>query len=164
MPYQEDRNSPSAPNQTPTHSVGADGMWREKYLSARRRSRIFASTTVVALAVAGGAVVWGVNQQPEAPAAVAAGASVLGDQSGPPEGFGPGSGVGTRGVPLEELFTADGAVSADAVEEFLATVPEGFDPTRVIERGLLRGALTQEQADALLGAFAAAGATEFGDV
>ena len=137
----------------PPSAVGAaESMWREKYLVARRRGRVFLAIAVVAFAGACASVAWGVSQQPDelTPLAAEGGAG--------PEDLGPGAGggPGMRGTPLEELFGADGSVDEGAVSEFLATVPEGLDPAAIVQRGLQRGALDQDQAAALLDAFAQA--------
>lgn len=152
-------------------------IWREKYLKAHRRSQTFAATTVIGLVAAVGGVAWGVTQQSDSTTTVAADAPTLLDGGQlpdgflPPDGFAPGDGrgfgdgMGQRGgAMLEGLFDEDGSVNTEAVDQFLALVPEGLDATRLVERGLMRGSITEEQADALREAFGAADTSGTGGI
>lgn len=160
---------PSGPSAPSAQATGRDddpaAVWRTKYLRARRRAQVLTLTTGLALVAAIGGVAWGWSQAGSADTTAAA--SRMPDGAFP-DGVVPGEGPGAFGGPggglrggarLDQLFAEDGSVDRDAVQEFLAQAPDGFDPTGLLERLLSRGALTQEQADALRAAFEAEGAT-----
>lgn len=110
-----------------------------------------------------GALVWGATHA-RMGAAVEAGIARLvdGGQSpglAPDDGLSTLGGVGDDGVLVDRLFTDEGDVVVERVERLAAQLPDGVEPTLVVEFWQARGVVTEEQASALLAAFRAADAT-----
>lgn len=142
--------------------------WHSLYTSERIRSRILGATTVAVsmLAVAAGA--WGLSN------ADAAGTNGPGGLRGPGQGqFAPGQGTapglappGTTGQsqgqlgqdPVAMLFSSDGTVNEELLEQFLGRLPGGID--EFLQIAVQNGQLTDEQAQALRSAAGAADSPE----
>jgi hypothetical protein len=125
--------------------------WHDLYTGERRRTHLLGAATVAAslLAVAAGA--WGLSNADAAASGSAMrggpGMSQVGPgQAGPPTT--PGQSQGPLGQDLATmLFTSDGEVNEELLEEFLSRLPGGLD--QFLQIAVQNGELTDQQADAL---------------
>ena len=125
--------------------------------------QVLTVATMITSTIAVGALVWGATHA-RMGAAVEAGIARLvdGGQSpglAPDDGLSTLGGVGDDGVLVDRLFTDEGDVVVERVERLAAQLPDGVEPTVVVEFWQARGVVTEEQASALLAAFRAADAT-----
>lgn len=123
--------------------------------------QVLTVATVITSTIAVGALVWGAANARMA-AAVEASIARLVDGGqfpglAPDDGLNTLGGVGNDGL-VDRLFTDEGDVDFERVERLAAQLPDGVDPTIVVERWQARGVVTEEQASALLDAFQAADA------
>ena len=125
-----------------------DTHWQNLYTGERRRSRLLGATTVAAclLAVAAGA--WGLSNA-DAAGTVGPGTGRMGPGQGQ---FGPPNTTGQSQGRLDQdlsamLFTSDGSVNDDLLQQFLSRLPGGLDQFLAI--AVQNGDLTEEQAAAL---------------
>ena len=148
---------PESPREA-TAQASTPEHWQAKYESQKKRSVLLATTTAGAAALAVAALVWGFAQSPGtvATSATAGTPGATSDQlpGGGPGGIPAGPGAGAMN-PASELFSSDGTVDTAAVEQFVASLPPGIEATTMIDRMLSDGAITSNQAEALLTAISA---------
>ena len=125
--------------------------WHDLYTGERRRSRLLGAATVAAslLAVAAGA--WGLSNADAATSGPAMmggpGMSQIGPgQAGPPTTTGQPQGQLDQDL-ATMLFTGDGEVNEELLQQFLSRLPGGLD--QFLQIAVQNGDLTEEQADAL---------------
>lgn len=146
--------------------------WQDRFERERRRSRVFMATTAVAGALVVGSLFY-VSAQGSSPDSAAMMGPEMQDNGGMGREMAPGMpgqdgdarGPGRRGDShprgfggaVEQLFNADGSLDTEAVEQFKERIA-GLDAegkqalAQHIAWDVVRGHLTQEQADELLAA------------
>ena len=130
--------------------------WQTLYTGERRRSRLLGATTVAVslLAVAAGA--WGLSNADAAssgPGQMGPGMSQMGPGQGRPgQQFGQPNTTGQSQSQLDQdlatmLFSSDGSVNQELLDEFLDRLPGGLD--QFLQIAVQNGELTEDQAQAL---------------
>lgn len=134
----------------------ASNDWHKLYESERKKSRILGATTVAASLLAVGIGAWGLSNADSAAMSSPAGGQRAGQFAPPgmPSQDGSGTMPGQMGGQdlASQLFNTDGSVNTEAVEQLLASAPDGADLDQFLQFAVQRGELTQSQADAIAAA------------
>ena len=151
MNTHEVANDHQTPDQTPPERD-----WQTLYAAERKRSRILGAATVAASLIAVGSVAWGFTANDNGGAAGPGrmGGPGVTNQFDPPSNGGAG-GAGLPGGPRQDLasslFSSDGAVNDEALQQFLSTLPGGADNLQhFLTTAVADGALTSDQAEQLV--------------
>ena len=129
--------------------------WQTLYTGERRRSRLLGATTVAVSLVAVAAGAWGLSNADAAssgPGQMGPGMSQMGPGQGGQQQFGPPNTTGQSQGPLDQdlstmLFSTDGSVNQELLEEFVDRLPGGLD--QFLQIAVQNGELTEDQAQAL---------------
>lgn len=137
----------------------SDVTWRDEYEKSQKKVKILTGTTAAACVLALVAGVWGIAKSSGPQVPDFASGQQLNQGSGPGGQGGPGGmgGMGGQGGPgqmLTELFNSDGSVNTEQLNQLMSNMPDGIDPTNMIDRAEQSGALTSDQATKLKDAMA----------
>ena len=150
MDTHELTNDHQTPDQTPPERD-----WQTLYTTERKRSRILGAATVAASLIAVGCATWGLTANDNGGAAGPGrmGGPRVTNQFAPPANGGAGMPGGPGQDLASSLFSSDGTVNDEALQQFLSTLPGGADNLQqFLTMAVADGALTSDQAEQLVAA------------